>query len=172
MNCSDWEGRVALYAGGDLDWLEASAVERHVGECAGCQILLSGLRESLSFLRQGHSEPIEEAHLTSVRAGVMVELRRRTPWWRQVWVYGAVAAAVLVFVSARPSPERPSKVAKSTEVPPVAVQGKQQPEPRPKPSRWRAVRPPAATETVLVKLETNNPDVVIYWISETKGETK
>jgi hypothetical protein len=34
-------------------------------------------------------------------------------------------------------------------------------------------RPQAApAESVLVKLETDNPDVVIYWIAETKGETK
>jgi hypothetical protein len=28
------------------------------------------------------------------------------------------------------------------------------------------------SETIMVKLETDNPDVVIYWIAETKGETK
>ena len=28
------------------------------------------------------------------------------------------------------------------------------------------------SETVLMKIETDNPDVVIYWIAETKGETK
>jgi len=172
MSCSDWEGRIALYSGGDLDPAEAAAVERHVAECVGCQILLGGLRESLQFLHEGHSEGIEEAHLTSVRSRVMADLRGRTPWWRPVWVYGVVAAAVLVL--ARPSPPRLPKVAKMDALPRVVapMQTPPLPESRPKPRRPRAIRPPAAAETVLVKLETNNPDVVIYWITETKGDTK
>jgi hypothetical protein len=31
---------------------------------------------------------------------------------------------------------------------------------------------PQPSETVVLKIETDNPDVVIYWIAETKGETK
>ena len=102
----------------------------------------------------------------------MSELRGRTPWWRQVWVYGVVAAAVLMFVLARPSPQRPSKVAKVDVVPASVVQTELPPVTPPKPPQRHAVFPPAAAETVLVKLETNNPDVVIYWITETKGDTK
>ena len=51
MNCLDWEERIALYAGGDLTGAEAAEVERHVADCAGCQVFWSGLRETLAELR-------------------------------------------------------------------------------------------------------------------------
>jgi anti-sigma factor RsiW len=76
MNCVDWEERIALYAGGDLAPAEAQAVERHVAECAGCQMLLSGLRQSLALVREVHSEPVEAAHFAAVRARVLAELER------------------------------------------------------------------------------------------------
>jgi hypothetical protein len=31
-------------------------------------------------------------------------------------------------------------------------------------------RRPAKTEEIVMKIETGNPDVVIYWIAEAKGE--
>ena len=71
MSCVDWEERIALYAGGDLAAAEAQAVERHVAECGGCQLLLSGLRESLGLLREAHGEPVEAAHFAAVRARVI-----------------------------------------------------------------------------------------------------
>jgi hypothetical protein len=40
----------------------------------------------------------------------------------------------------------------------------------PEPPKVRP-RAPQASEDVVMKIETDNPDVVIYWIAE-KGETK
>jgi anti-sigma factor RsiW len=170
MNCVDWEERIALYAGGDLAPAEAQGVERHVAECAGCRVLLSGLRESLSLAREAHGEPVDAAHFAAVRARVLAKLEsgpaRR---WRFGWMYAMAAAAVVVLMAVwprreehmvLPTPQAPAaaSVAKVTVKPPVR--------------RPRFTRPAAPTETVLVKLETDNPDVVIYWIAETKGETK
>jgi hypothetical protein len=67
MNCTAWEERIALHAGGDLPAGEAVEVERHLGECAGCQVLWSGLRESLDTLRaahQAHQDTLGPAHFT------------------------------------------------------------------------------------------------------------
>ena len=54
MNCAEWEERIALHAGGDLAPGEAAEVERHLAECAGCQVFWSGMRESLAVLREVH----------------------------------------------------------------------------------------------------------------------
>jgi anti-sigma factor RsiW len=176
MNCADWEERVALYAGGDLPPAEADEVERHVADCAGCQVLLSGLRESLALVRDAHREPIEEAHLATVRARVLSELERPARRWRWVWLPGLVAVAVVVlFVTlwprselrmALPPPASPSAptVAKVVSVPAGPVQRTVQ--------TVRTVPAPQVSGSIVVRLETNNPDVVIYWIAETKGETK
>jgi anti-sigma factor RsiW len=168
MNCGDWQERIALYAGGDLEPSEAQAVERHVAECAGCQMLLSGLRQSLELLREAHGEPVEEAHFAAVRARVLAELERgRTRTWRFAWVY-AMAAAAVVLLAVAMTPRTEQRLAlpvpHAPTAPAIAKVGVKAPLPR------RQVTDPS--ETVLMKIETDNPDVVIYWIAETKGETR
>jgi anti-sigma factor RsiW len=74
MKCSDWEERIALHAGRDLPPAEAAEVERHLRECAGCQVLASGLQQSLALLKEAHHEPLAAAHFLAVRARVVAEL--------------------------------------------------------------------------------------------------
>jgi anti-sigma factor RsiW len=169
MNCFAWEERIALYAGGDLGPVEAQAVERHVGECASCQLLLSGLRESLSLVREAHVEPVDAAHFAAVRARVLAELERRPArWWRFGWVYALAAAAVVMLVAMWPRPEQRMVVA----IPPSPAAPLVARVPIPAGPLYRETRERKGAETVMVKLETDDPDVVIYWIAETKGETK
>lgn len=181
MNCSEWEERIALYAGGDASPSEAAGVERHLAECVACQVLASGLKQSLELLREAHREPLAEAHFAAVRARVMERLEnRRRPWWKRAWVYGpaaAVAAVVLVFL--RPVPHQVTKPRAS-----VAIVT-----PAPTPAPWPAPPPPAvarrrpvrrrvtpappkvsAAGPEMVKLMTDDPDVVIYWLFEKRGE--
>ena len=76
MNCADWETRVALHAGGDLTGAKAMEVEQHLGECSACQLLWSGVRESLAELQAAHGDLPAAAHFTAVRGRVMAELER------------------------------------------------------------------------------------------------
>jgi len=189
MNCHGMEERISLYAGGDLRPEEAAGVERHVAECAGCQLLLSGLWESLRLLREAHCEPVDEAHFAAVRARVMSRIERgRSPWWRQVWVYAAAVAVVaLLVVAVRPvrksAPVPLPRVATSVGGAAAPVRGR--PPGRPalpprnsagkvRPARRRSAPPAQKAEEpaqpLVVKLLTNDPDVVIYWITDTKGE--
>ncbi|HTS28951.1 MAG TPA: zf-HC2 domain-containing protein [Bryobacteraceae bacterium] len=181
MNCKDWEERLALYAGGDLPPDQAAAVERHLGECPGCQLFSSGLKEAGQRLAEWHGEPLPAAHFAAVRARVLAELeRQRRPFWRRGWAYGvaaAVMAALLVLLAVKPRPPvlQPPAVAIDRHPQPAA------PEPaadRPAPQPIR----PAATpiprkrhasqpgEQVLIRVVSNDPDVVIYWIADTRGE--
>jgi anti-sigma factor RsiW len=177
MNCSDWEERIALHAGGDLPSAEAAAVERHLRECAGCQVLASGLKQSLAWLKEAHHEPLAPAHFSTVRARVMAELeQKRRPLWAWAWSFGLAAAAValLVTLALRPgrTPERRAPVV-AVNHPPVVVA--LEPAVAPPPHRRvarRVVRPivPDAPdpEPLIVKLQTDDPNVVIYWIADRK----
>jgi len=182
MNCRDWEERVALHAGGDLPPAEAAEVERHLRECGGCQVLASGLRESLALLREAHDEPLAAAHFSAVRARVVAELeqeRRRGAFWarRWAWSFGLAAAVVasLVMLALRPgrTPERPAPVVAANH--PLVIADPEEPPAVPPPHRRvarRVVRPvvPDAPnpEPLIVKLQTDDPNVVIYWIADRK----
>jgi len=184
MNCGDWEERIALHAGGDLPPAEAAEVERHLGECAGCQVLESGLKQSLALLKEAHDEPLAPAHFSAVRARVVAELeqerRRGTLWarWR-AWGYGlaAVAVALLVMLALRPGRipvRRTVAVARTNRslavaAPPVVAVR----EPAAPRAHRRVVRRAAPAnvpdpEPLMVKLQTDDPNVVIYWIADRK----
>jgi len=175
MNCSHWEERIALHAGGDLPPAEAVEVERHLRECAGCQVLASGLKQSLVLLREAHHEPLTEAHFSAVRARVVAQLaQERRPLRRRAWSYGlaAVAVALLIMLALRPgrTPERRAPVVAASH-PPVIVAR----EPVVPPSAHRRVarhkvnrEPAPQPEPLIVKLQTDDPNVVIYWIADRK----
>jgi hypothetical protein len=169
MTCVEWEDRVALHAGGDLTGAEVAEVERHLGECSGCQLLWSGLRESLAVLRSAHAELPAAAHFTAVRSRVMAELERRArPWHRFAWVSGAAAVAALLLVAlwpARVVPEPPLLLASIPPAPEVAkVAPVVRPLVRPLVRQVVAHAPPRAPLTI--KLQTADPNIVIYWIAD------
>ena len=109
---------------------------------------------------------------------LMAELERgRAAWWRQVWVYGVGLAAVAVLVMmVRPHAEtaRVAMVMPAAVVESAADAGQgagSRPGGLPHREVGRRKRlPHRQAETILVKLETDNPDVVIYWMAEKKGD--
>ena len=161
MSCVEWEELVALHAGGDLTGAEAEAVERHLGECSACQLLWSGVQESLAVLRAAHAGLPAAADFTAVRSRVRAELERRArPWGRLAWISGVAAAAVLLLVAmwpARVVPEAPRMLARIPPAPEVRVRVRQ--------AAAHVVhvtqRPP-----LTVKWQTADPNIVIYWIAD------
>jgi hypothetical protein len=152
MNCVEWEERIALAAGGDLC---DAATDRHVADCPGCQLLLSGLRQTLAELRDVPDE-IAPAHYASVRARVLAEVARPHRRW---WLLPILATPALLLLWPLPKVEPlPMRAIAAPPAPALTI-----------PSRKRAAAKPKP-EPLLVKIETDNPDVVIYWIAETRGE--
>ena len=146
----------------------------------------------VELLREAHQEPIAPAHYAAVRARVLAELRReRRPVWRWGWVWGlaAVVVAVAVMVFPRPVPVGgtgvPTDVAGPSAFLEFPVYGPAAPvveENRPVPVRrtHRVVVQakqeakqeanqegrPGGPPHVVIKLLTDDPNVVIYWIGE------
>jgi hypothetical protein len=184
MNCREWDERIALYAGSDLSAAEAAAVERQVGECAGCQVFVSGMRESLRVMREAHAEEVSGAAFAAVRARVMSELMPRA-WWRWGWVWGLAGAALLAVVVFWPVRHeqvllRPATVAVQRQLESPAPgpvlrdvgipRGRRRPPHLVPVKRRRAVDAKVAGPPIVVKIMTDDPDVVIYWITDKRGE--
>lgn len=186
MNCREWEEALALYCGGDLDARRSLEVESHLAGCAGCQIFAGGMRARLEEMRAIHGQEIPAAYFTAVRARVLAKIRP-LPWWRRRWLQAALAAVACFILwreladvrSNRPLP-RPVPVAQESARPAAPVATEVVPEPAPKTPPQVAVvhrRPkaarkavPATGEPLTVRIVTDDPTVVIYWITNPKGE--
>jgi hypothetical protein len=189
MNCKNWEERIALYSGGDPGPTSGADIERHLVECAGCRTFANGIKHGLELLRSAHREPIAAAHFTAVRAGVLARLaqenEQRRPWRWWLWVPGLTAAlaVVAVFLLVRPAETPRVRVAaavRPSEDAPVPLRPSESVVPRVRVTRVRPHRtvapvprmpgPPPLVEPLVVKLITSDPDIVIYWIADRKGE--
>jgi Putative zinc-finger len=188
MNCAEWEERIALHAGRDLAASEAAVVDLHLAACAECRGFHEGLRQSMDVLLEAHREPIDAAHFAAVRARVMARIPAQ-PRWRWAWLGGLAAAAAVVLLALALRPVRvpePPRVA--VRIPPAAVirRAGESPAPpalpalrrarpvrravgrEPRPPLERAAPRPAVRpeQPLVVKLITNDPNVVIYWIAD------
>jgi hypothetical protein len=170
VSCAEWEERVALWAGGDVEGSEAAEVERHTADCAGCREFAAGITADLAALR---ADPITAADLTAVRTRVLARIDAvRRPWWRTVWAWGFAAAAAVIAVFAtvpRPGPApAPPRVAMAHPTAPYVERfTPARPPPRRVIMRAAAPAPPPAPkpEPLVIKLLTDDPDVIIYWIA-------
>jgi len=110
--------------------------------------------EILALLRDAHAERIDPAHYSAVRARVISEIQRpRVPWWRFAAGF-ATAAAVMVFAISPPRLQLPPLRPMAAAIPPASLE------------RPRAAVPRVRREPVTIKLQTNYPNIVIYWIAD------
>ena len=174
MNCQAFEPMLALYVEGDLPQRDMPRVEEHVATCADCRDLLEDLRSSQAALKKLGAEAVDGALLTAVRSGVLsrIDNPRKVVW---PWVAAATAAlalpAMLLAPSRPPAPEpRPVAIAQAPPKIEAAVGGASPPA-RSRRTRRRSVtgRPPAPQQLV-VKMLTDDPDIVIIWLVDQTGD--
>ena len=140
-------------------------VDGHLAGCPGCRSLADEVQANAHAMRAMGEEIIPVAP---------VRLRPSQPWWK--WT--SAAAAVIITLGAAWWASRPAKpphivsidvkvagVVPKAEVPYVKAEI---PETLP-PTIIRPV-PVASTEPLKVKMLTPDPDVVIYWLIDSKGE--
>ena len=142
-------------------------VEQHLGECSACQLLWSGVRESLAVLQAAHEELPAAAHFTAVRGRVMAELERQRAALAKARLDlrrrrgGGIAVDVRAVAVARAVPEAPRMLAS---IPPAPAVVKAAPPVRP--ARPAGSGACTARTPLTVKLQTTDPNIVIYWIAD------
>jgi Putative zinc-finger len=171
MSCEAFEKLVALDAGGDLAPAEAARLGAHLEACAPCRELVRGIGESQAALKALSEDAPNDDALALWRRGLLARIdsqpRRRAPGWGWAWAAAAAVALVAFLAVPRKAPPSPTPLARLT---PAAVLPAPQPPAPVVHRRPRHRRAPAPVpEPLLVKLETSDPNVVIYWIVEGKG---
>ncbi|HET8547375.1 MAG TPA: hypothetical protein VFL57_05205 [Bryobacteraceae bacterium] len=161
MTCSERERDLALYAGGDL---RAPQLEQHLEQCARCREYLAAMSAVLADL--GHEAiPATPPIVTAVVRRIRV---RRYGWAALTAMTAAASVAVAVLASALVRPVPTISFAARTPAAPQPVVATREPVVAvPKPLRVRhrrTVGRPA--EPIVVKLVTDDPNVVIYWITD------
>lgn len=168
MNCRDWEERIALYVEGDEPPAAAAETKRHLEKCAPCREFAASVQQDLALLRTAHAEPLAPANYAVVRARVLEQIERKRRPWRLAGM-GAIAAAALIAVLLWPKPHRQTAPRMAVANPPARQLPPAPPsvaEPRQVVRLRRAKhrRGVSASEPLLVKLVTDDPNIVIYWI--------
>jgi hypothetical protein len=141
-----------------------SEVEAHLAGCPGCRSLAAELQANAHAMRALGAE---------VMPALTMPKRAGSPWWK----WSSAAAALVVTLTTAWWASRPPKPPQIVSVD-VKVTGIVPREVAPVPAKipeklTPAVVPTAAVaykEPLRVKMLTPDPDVVIYWLVDQKGE--
>jgi hypothetical protein len=145
-NCAEWEVPIALWVEGD----GGEGVDQHLAQCPACREFAGDLRESQLLLHGLAEEPLPVG-------AVRMPAPRRWRWW-VAWPAFAAACAFWMVMVLRPVPE--------PEAPRTAIWAP----PAPVPYAMSRPAPAVVRETKLLRMQTEDEDVVIYWIADGQGD--
>jgi hypothetical protein len=164
MSCGRFESLIALDVEGDLPARRATRLARHLEGCAGCRQFAEEMRESQAWWKLLKLE----APPASVVADVRWPKPGRTRHWPWMsWAPLAATAGLLLAVMAPLISRRPELAPPKLEIAMRNVEPPTMPAARAKAPVRKRRRAPKA-EPLLVKLVTDDPQVVIYWLVEQK----
>jgi anti-sigma factor RsiW len=175
MSCVEFEHRVALYVECDLPQCEERLVAAHLESCAGCREFAAEMRDSQTALKQLRMDLVEESTLQEVRAEVLnrLSIPRKTAAWPRYAIAAMLVAGLWAGWLWRARTAAPLEVQPRALVmaPPVVEAPAPRPRVRPTPvARHRVRRSPAfKSEPLVVKIVTDDPQVVIYWLVSQNG---
>lgn len=179
MNCAQWEEVVARSVEGDLEAPEAARMAEHLAACSACRRLAAELRQTKAALGELTGEEPDAAIYADLRARVLERIDGRTRWR---WAAYPAAAVLLIGLSVvtllrleAPDSPRPVQIAVTPPrpVPPEATprQPRQAPVRKPRPRQpAQPVLLARAEEPLVIKMLTDDPDIVIIWLVDRNGE--
>ena len=174
MTCAKFEPLIALYVESDLPEREQRMVEAHLESCPGCREFAVDIRESQTALKELRMEFVEESALQEVRAEVLTRLSipRKTAAWSKY----AIAAMLLIGLwtgwlwRARTAPPEVQPRAAVIAPPPLATVPVLQQRSHTRTAKHRQPASPTfKAEPLVVKMMTDDPQVVIYWLVSQNG---
>ena len=164
MNCLEWERKIATES-------ESAELGEHLAVCPSCREFAREIEANRAAIRAVTVDPsVYAAVRQSVLAGIQAERRRRA-WW--MWSAAAAACMAIFTVSmlvarfnsvAPPAPITFAKVAPKIEWTPVVQHS------RPRTRHAHTAEMAITTEPLMIKMLTNDPDVIIVWLVDPKGE--
>jgi len=174
MSCAKFESLIALYVESDLAERERRLVEAHLERCHGCREFAADIRESQTALKELRMDFVEESALQEVRAEVLFHLS--TPRKTAAWPKYAMAAMLLAGLWAgwlwrtrtAVLPEVQPRAAMIAPPPLVAVSAQRGHTARVL-KHHRQPAPTFQSEPLVVKMITDDPQVVIYWLVSQNG---
>jgi len=182
MSCEKFQNWLALQVEGDLAPRRQSWLERHLAACAACGEFARGLEESQKAVRALRGDPVSDEALVEVRGRVLSRIAASdVAGETAAWSFRALAAClVLLFLAVAVVVLRHGKATMDPRVasPAVPVSAaatpnleedvpfeKAGPTPPRTADRPRG-RPRPQSEPLVVKLFTDDPDIVIIWLLE------
>jgi anti-sigma factor RsiW len=194
MNCKHSENDLALYVEGDLPEAKVKEVDVHLLGCRNCRQVVDELSRSQSLFKSIRQETVGTAELADLRMRVMerVAVQRPKPFWGR-WVYalaGATFVVVLIAgVLAREGHrgETSVRVVRTVPLPPpvqavvplakgerqdlvkVNVRHRRRPEVIQRKVSAEPLEQLKPLKSMMVKLQTDDPNIVIYWLFDQNG---
>jgi anti-sigma factor RsiW len=166
MNCSDWEREIAGEA-------ECEGLEEHLQGCEHCAAFARELEANRVALRELVAPA---AAFDAVRRRVLQQIqakKRRAVWWG--WSAVAAAACVAILCVSFVAPRMRNPLAPEpfeANMDPPAIQWTPKPIHHRSSGRLTAKAAPAQkTEPFVVKMLTNDPNVIIIWLVDQKGDS-
>jgi hypothetical protein len=162
MNCSECERIIASEA-------PAAGVDEHLRGCAVCRAFAEDIEANRAALAP---LTVHQAALDAVRARVLDRIesqRRRSRRW--MWPFALASAAMLwtiIFLPRfrNPAPPQPIEFAKT----PKLIAYTPRPVVRPASQQRRPESASAKREPLVVKMLTNDPDVIVVWLVDQGGD--
>ncbi len=188
MNCAGFEKLIALHVEGDLPERKGRAIAEHLKICEHCQEFAEKLKASQALLKSLAEESVDDAVLEELRERIVNRLGTATErLWFPVWRYAVGAGLTALVLLAAITIRHPSKdrVADVPRVPSqqLATEAAGQAPTLARSSSARAMKgkravhrrehfqgslkastKPQQSVQLTVKLVTDDPNVVVYWL--------
>jgi anti-sigma factor RsiW len=170
MNCDFVERWAALAASNDLGEQEQTELAAHLDQCESCRAAAAEFSRIEADLAALKDERVDPAVYTAIREGVLDRIPHGSNW--RIAAALALAAALILMASVIwrdrrgqiALPLQPPRLQVSAPPVPAVVPVVEHP-PKSIRGRHRGVeRSPAPEHPLVVKMLTDDPDVVIIWL--------
>ncbi len=172
MNCGGYQRLAALDGSAELTPRLSRRLHRHMAACAACREMaesVAGLPADLAGLEAGD---IDEGALVRARSRALGRIQtERRPARLWPWLLPIPAAAALAFLLLTPRVPAPPAAVVHNIAPPAQWDRRTASVVRPRPRRsGQTTKNDGLSYPLVIRLATSDPDVVIYWTVEGKGD--